>query len=123
MDLITALTISLNLPDSNFVTIVLITYSAVRRQLLADTIIVDYKVSGNAEVSAIIAAVMASPSALTRNLISKYPNAKVTQQATTTNVSPTASPSIAPATVKSSAQSLHRPLLLTASIIGVAMYL
>jgi hypothetical protein len=123
MDLITALTISLNLPDSNFVTIVLITYSAVRRQLLADSIIVNYKVSGNVDVSTIITAVMASPSTLTGNLVSKYPNAKVTQQATTTNESPTASPSMAPPTAKSSAQSLHGALLLTASIIGLAMYL
>jgi hypothetical protein len=80
-------------------------------------------VSGNARASAIISAVKASPSALAENLVSKYPDAEVTQQATTTNTSPTTAPSIIPSTAKSSAQSLHGPLLLIVSIISVAMCL
>jgi hypothetical protein len=102
-------------------------YGYVRRNLLADSINVNYQISAtNMPATRLIAAAMASVStgSLTMQLNnSGYTTAAASTNPTTTDVSPnipTMSPTTAP---RSSAQSLSSPLLLISSIAALSMFL
>jgi hypothetical protein len=125
----------------NDITNVIITFiesSGRRNMLQAGSVSVTYTVSGNLEASEIINKVAASPDELTKELnnptsegVVGYPSAAA-EPATTTNnsptMAPTASPTMAPSDGPktggtSSAQSTQSYLLLTVSIVIVAMLL
>mmetsp|Transcript_11357 Transcript_11357/g.11001 ORF Transcript_11357/g.11001 Transcript_11357/m.11001 type:complete len:726 (+) Transcript_11357:797-2974(+) len=147
--LIAAIKKALALPVGNDITNVIITFieSSGRRNMLQaglGSVSVTYTVSGNLEASEIINKVAASPDELTKELknptsegVVGYPSAAA-EPATTTNnsptMAPTASPTMAPTMAPSdpdgpktggtsSAQSTQSSLLLTVSIVIVAMLL
>jgi hypothetical protein len=104
------------------------------RKLLADSASVTYVVAGSASASVINAAVVTSTTTLAGNLATpakgsgqpSYSGA-MPQAAQTTDSSPTMaptmSPSMVPATAQSSAASVQSSLLLTASIVAIALFL
>jgi hypothetical protein len=134
-----ALTNSLNLGVGPVVSVTNVRYVQVRRQLLADSVIVDYSVTGNVLSSTITQAAMTSISSgsLTKQLTTMNYNSAMASVQPTVNSAPSVAPSLAPsmapsvahsiaptvASAKSSAQSLSNSFLLIASIIIVSMYL
>lgn len=134
-----ALTISLSLGVGPVVSVTKVRYVQVRRQLLADSVIVDYSVTGNVLSSTITQAAMTSISSgsLTNQLTSMNYNSATASVQPTVNSAPSVAPSLAPsmapsvarsiaptvASAKSSAQSLSNSFLLIVSIILVSMYL
>jgi hypothetical protein len=109
MKLTAALTASLNLGSGAVVTIDSITYVNARRQLLADSVIVAYTVTGtNVAVQLITAAIMASVTtgSLSTQLKPDYPaaSAQATPTATDKSTNPLA-PSMMPTSMMPTAQS------------------
>jgi hypothetical protein len=99
----------------------------IRRDLLADSITVNYHISAmNMPVAKLESAAMAAAStgSLTMQLRKEgYMNADASAQPTYVDISPTAMPTISPNGMVSSAQVLSSPLLLIASIVALAMLL
>jgi len=132
-----ALTASLNLGPGNFVTEVAVTFvDTAARKLLAPSASVDYVVTGSASASAVKDAIAGTTLAGSTNLgtnlaspapgsgQSSYPGA-TPQAAQTSDASPTMAPTMmtTDSTIKSSAGTVQSSLLLTASIVAVALFL